>query len=108
MQGYPEFCLHQQLPESPYFLTDLFTFLGKQQINSVWVEAGATLAGKLIEAGVVDELIVYIAPKLLGDQAKGLCHLPNLHHLADAPLWKLAEMTQIGEDIKLVYRQSEL
>lgn len=108
MQGYPEFCQQQQLPKSPYFLTDLFTFLGKQQINSVWVEAGATLAGKLIEAGVVDELIVYIAPKLLGDQAKGLCHLPNLHHLADAPLWKLAEMTQIGEDIKLVYRQSEL
>ncbi|MFC0309799.1 bifunctional diaminohydroxyphosphoribosylaminopyrimidine deaminase/5-amino-6-(5-phosphoribosylamino)uracil reductase RibD [Gallibacterium trehalosifermentans] len=108
MQDYPAFCQQQVLPESPYFFTDLLTFLGKQQINSVWVEAGATLAGKLIEAQLVDELIIYIAPKLLGDQARGLCHLPNLHHLADAPLWQLVEMTQIGEDIKLVYRQPSL
>ncbi len=45
----------------------LMMLLGKQQINSVWVEAGATLAGRaLLQAGLVDELIVYIAPKLLG------------------------------------------
>ncbi len=44
----------------------LMMLLGKQQINSVWVEAGATLAGALLQAGLVDELIVYIAPKLLG------------------------------------------
>lgn len=108
MQNFPDFCQQQMIAESPYFFTDLFNFLGRQQINSVWVEAGATLAGKLIEAELVDELIVYIAPKLLGDQARGLCHLPQLQHLADAPLWQLAETQQIGEDIKLVYRKPSL
>ncbi|MDU2399032.1 MAG: bifunctional diaminohydroxyphosphoribosylaminopyrimidine deaminase/5-amino-6-(5-phosphoribosylamino)uracil reductase RibD, partial [Klebsiella sp.] len=54
----------------------LMMLLGKQQVNSVWVEAGATLAGALLQAGLVDELIVYIAPKLLGNAARGLCALP--------------------------------
>ena len=105
MADYPDFCQQQILPESPYFFTDLLNFLGQKQINSVWVEAGATLAGKLIEADLVDELIVYIAPKLLGDQAKGLCHLPQLQHLADAPQWQVVAMEQIGADIKLIYRK---
>ncbi len=60
--------------------------LGKQQINSVWVEAGATLAGALLQAGPVDELIVYIAPKLLGNAARGLCALPGLEELSRAPI----------------------
>ncbi len=60
--------------------------LGKQQINSVWVEAGATLAGALLQAGLVDELIVYIAPKLLGNAARGLCALPGLEELSQAPI----------------------
>lgn len=52
--------------------------LGRQQINSIWVEAGPGLAGALLQAGLVDELIVYVAPKLLGTQARGLCELPGL------------------------------
>jgi diaminohydroxyphosphoribosylaminopyrimidine deaminase/5-amino-6-(5-phosphoribosylamino)uracil reductase len=62
----------------------LMMLLGKQQVNSIWVEAGPTLAGALLQAGLVDELIVYIAPKLLGN-ARGLCVLPGLEKLADAP-----------------------
>lgn len=58
-------------------LVSLMMLLGKQQINHVWVEAGAQLAGALLTAGVVDELIVYLAPKLLGDGARGLCALPG-------------------------------
>ncbi len=60
--------------------------LGKQQINSVWVEAGATLAGALLQAGLVDELIVYIAPKLLGNAARGLCALPGLERAEPGPI----------------------
>lgn len=66
-------------------LVVLMMQLGKQQINSIWVEAGPTLAGALLQAGLVDELIVYIAPKLLGSDARGLCSLPWLEKLADAP-----------------------
>lgn len=60
--------------------------LGKQQVNSIWVEAGPTLAGALLQAGLVDELIVYIAPKLLGSDARGLCALPGLEKLSQAPI----------------------
>ncbi|MGL6021435.1 MAG: bifunctional diaminohydroxyphosphoribosylaminopyrimidine deaminase/5-amino-6-(5-phosphoribosylamino)uracil reductase RibD [Gibbsiella quercinecans] len=75
--------------------------LAQSQINSVWVEAGAHLAGALLQAGLVDELIVYIAPKLLGDNGRGLCHLPGLQALADAPELVFSEVRQIGPDLRL-------
>ena len=84
-------------------LQSLMAELGKRQINTLWVEAGATLAGALIAENLVDELIIYMAPKLLGDQARDLCHLPNLTQLADAPLWQLQSCEPIGDDLKLIY-----
>ncbi|BEH73179.1 Riboflavin biosynthesis protein RibD [Edwardsiella tarda] len=78
--------------------------LGKRQINSVWVEAGPRLAGALLQAGVVDELIVYLAPKLLGDAARGLCHLPGLERLGDAPSLAFSEVTRVGDDLRLTLR----
>ena len=84
-------------------LQALMAELGKRQINTLWVEAGATLAGALISENLVDELIIYMAPKLLGDQARDLCHLPNLTQLADAPLWQLQSCEPIGDDLKLIY-----
>ena len=84
-------------------LQALMAELGKRQINTLWVEAGATLAGALITENLVDELIIYMAPKLLGDQARDLCHLPNLTQLADAPLWQLQSCETVGDDLKLIY-----
>ena len=84
-------------------LQALMLALGKRQINTLWVEAGATLAGALIAENLVDELIIYMAPKLLGDQARDLCHLPNLTQLADAPLWQLQSCEPVGDDLKLIY-----
>ncbi len=75
--------------------------LGKQQINSLWVEAGPTFAGALLQAGLVDELIVYVAPKLLGSNARGLCVLPGLEKLADAPQFSFSEIRQVGPDLCL-------
>ncbi|SEQ50578.1 bifunctional diaminohydroxyphosphoribosylaminopyrimidine deaminase/5-amino-6-(5-phosphoribosylamino)uracil reductase RibD [Basfia succiniciproducens] len=94
-------CLTPEKEQS--LLQALMIELGKRQINSVWVEAGAKLAGALIEQNLVDELVLYIAPKLLGDEAKGLCHLPHLTKLADAPLWRLQSMEKVGDDIKMIY-----
>ena len=82
-------------------LVVLMMLLGKQQINSIWVEAGSTLAGALLEAGLVDELIVYIAPKLLGSDARGLCALPGLEKLVQAPHFKFNEIRHVGPDICL-------
>lgn len=82
-------------------LVSLMMLLGRRQINTVWVEAGAKLAGALLTAGVVDELIIYMAPKLLGDNARGLCHLPGIAHLADAPAFTFSDSRQVGPDIRL-------
>ncbi|MCX2962023.1 bifunctional diaminohydroxyphosphoribosylaminopyrimidine deaminase/5-amino-6-(5-phosphoribosylamino)uracil reductase RibD [Rodentibacter caecimuris] len=102
LAGFPEFCEQIVLPQDN-LLSELMVELGKRQINSLWVEAGKNLAGSLIEQKLVDELILYIAPKLLGEQARGLCNLPHLTQLAEAPLWQLNEFQQIGDDIKLTY-----
>ena len=102
MSVFPDFCEQMLLPEN-YDFDLLMTELGKRQVNSVWVEAGANLAGSLIEQHAVDELIIYVAPKLLGDKARGLCQLPHLEKLADAPLWQLQECERIGDDLKLSY-----
>lgn len=75
--------------------------LGQRQINSVWVEAGATLAGALLQAGLVDELILYVAPKLLGNDARGLCQLAGLTALADAPVFAFSDIRQVGSDVRL-------
>ncbi len=82
-------------------LVVLMMQLGRQQVNSIWVEAGPTLAGALLQAGLVDELIVYVAPKLLGNDARGLFVLPGLEKLADAPQLKFSEIRPIGPDICL-------
>nr|WP_077065003.1 bifunctional diaminohydroxyphosphoribosylaminopyrimidine deaminase/5-amino-6-(5-phosphoribosylamino)uracil reductase RibD [Mannheimia massilioguelmaensis] len=102
---YPEYCHSLELQPEPNqtMLQALMMALGKQQINSIWVEAGAELAGSLIAENLVDELIIYMAPKLLGDQARGLCHLPALTKLVDAPLWKLQSIEKLGDDVKMIY-----
>ena len=105
LTGFPVFTDYLQLDrnQGETRLQALMAELGKRQINTLWVEAGATLAGALIAENLVDELIIYMAPKLLGDQARDLCHLPNLTQLADAPLWQLQSCEPIGDDLKLIY-----
>lgn len=82
-------------------LVVLMMQLGRRQINTIWTEAGATLSGALIQAGLVDELILYMAPKLLGDKAMGLCKLPGLEQLSQAPQFILQDVQQIGKDLRL-------
>ncbi|PXW49023.1 diaminohydroxyphosphoribosylaminopyrimidine deaminase [Erwinia sp. AG740] len=85
-------------------LVALMMTLGKRQINTVWVEAGAHLAGALLQAGVVDELIVYLAPTLLGDAARSLCVLPGVEQLSQAPLFDMTDVRQIGPDVRLTLK----
>jgi len=71
--------------------------------NEVLFECGANLAASLIEQALVDELIVYIAPKLMGQSARPLAAL-NIEKMADSINLKLLSVKQVGEDIRLVYR----
>ena len=72
--------------------------------NEVLVEAGATLAGALIERGLVDELLLYVAPVLLGPQARPLLDLPLLSHMSERVEMQLLETQQFGSDVRLRYR----
>jgi diaminohydroxyphosphoribosylaminopyrimidine deaminase / 5-amino-6-(5-phosphoribosylamino)uracil reductase len=78
--------------------------LGELELNEVLVEAGATLAGELVREGLADELLVYVAPLLLGPAGRALLALPALHALAEAPAFTLVETQQVGEDLRLRLR----
>ncbi len=78
--------------------------LGEAQMNEVHVEAGPTLAGELIRAGLVDELMIYAAPVLLGPQARPLAELPRLEALAEAPRFEIVESAAVGTDLRIRLR----
>ncbi|MDR0217924.1 MAG: bifunctional diaminohydroxyphosphoribosylaminopyrimidine deaminase/5-amino-6-(5-phosphoribosylamino)uracil reductase RibD [Enterobacteriaceae bacterium] len=78
--------------------------LGKRQINSIWAECGPQLAGALLSLGLVDEVILYIAPKVLGKSARGLFDIPELQKLSDAPEFTLIDVKQVGPDVRLRLR----
>jgi diaminohydroxyphosphoribosylaminopyrimidine deaminase/5-amino-6-(5-phosphoribosylamino)uracil reductase len=80
--------------------------LGGLQCNDVLVEAGSTLAGRLIELGLVDELVIYVAPVLLGPQARPMAQLPQIERLADRVQFTLHTHVALGGDVKLVLRPS--
>lgn len=84
-------------------LPTLMSVLGQQQVNEVHVEAGAKLGGALIEAACVDELLLYLAPKLLGHGA-GMFRLPQLQKIDQARELQLHEVTQVGNAIRVLAR----
>lgn len=93
--------------DSKLDLVMLMMQLAKRNVNSLWVEAGAELAGALLQAGLVDELIVYMAPKLLGESGRPLCLLPDLQNLRDAPEFVINDVRQIGPDLRLRLKQRQ-
>jgi diaminohydroxyphosphoribosylaminopyrimidine deaminase/5-amino-6-(5-phosphoribosylamino)uracil reductase len=78
--------------------------LGELEVNELQVEAGATLAGQLLRQRLTDELLLYVAPKLLGPHARPLVNLPPLQTLEEAPGFALVETQQIGTDVRLRLR----
>jgi len=85
-------------------LSRVFARLAELQINEVLVEAGPRLSGALLTAGLVDEWLVYVAPKLLGKDARPLAALPRLTRLKDAPEFELRDSTVLGNDVRLRLR----
>jgi len=84
-------------------LPALLAELGSQGINELHVEAGPTLSGAFLDAGVVDELLIYQAPMLIGT-GRPIAALSPLTHLADARRWRLIEATPIDQDLRLRLR----
>lgn len=70
-------------------------------INHLWVEAGATLASSLIKANLVDELIVYLAPKLMGSDGRGLIGALGLTEMAQVIDLTITDVRMVGMDIRI-------
>ncbi|MDR2710375.1 MAG: dihydrofolate reductase family protein, partial [Burkholderiales bacterium] len=83
-------------------LRALMAMLAKAEVNELHVEAGARLNGALLEAGLIDELLVYLAPRLLGQQALPMfdlaAPLDELDAYAD---FSFAEAARVGDDVRL-------
>jgi diaminohydroxyphosphoribosylaminopyrimidine deaminase/5-amino-6-(5-phosphoribosylamino)uracil reductase len=82
-------------------LSDMLGALASRGVNELLIESGATLAGNALQAGLVDELIVYMAPNLMGDAARGLVRLPGLGHLAERVELRFRDVRRVGEDLRL-------
>jgi diaminohydroxyphosphoribosylaminopyrimidine deaminase/5-amino-6-(5-phosphoribosylamino)uracil reductase len=78
--------------------------LAERGFNEVMVETGAKLNGSLLRAGIVDEIVLYLAPRILGDSAQGLFALPELTRLQDAPTVRIEEVRNVGSDLRLILR----
>jgi len=86
-------------------LAAVITELGRRQLNEIHIEAGAKLGGALIQAACVDELLLYLAPSLLGD-GRNMFALPALDDLSGKYALRLHQVKQIGEDLRILARFS--
>jgi len=85
-------------------LKDLMEELARRGINEVHAEAGFKLNGSLMREGLVDELLLYLAPCLIGHDASGLFNLPELASLDGKRALNIRDVRQIGADIRILAR----
>ncbi len=83
-------------------LDAVLALLAAREVNEVQVETGATLAGALLKAGLVDELLLYVAPVLLGERARPLFDGLRIDAMADRLQLRTVETRRVGDDLRLL------
>ncbi len=83
-------------------LNALLNALAQREHSEVLFECGATLAGAILNAGLVDELILYVAPRFIGASGRSLLNLPEVDRMCDLAELTINDVTQIGPDIRLI------
>jgi diaminohydroxyphosphoribosylaminopyrimidine deaminase/5-amino-6-(5-phosphoribosylamino)uracil reductase len=94
----------ERLADSPLDLERVLARLGELEMNEVLVEAGPTLAGEFVRSALADELLLYVAPMLLGPQARALVELPELKNLDAALRFTMLDASPLGGDLRLRLR----
>jgi len=89
-------------------LKEAMQYLASREINEVHVEVGSQLCGALLSAGVVDEMIIYMAPHIMGDGAKGLLHLPELKAMKQRIDLEIRDIRPIGKDWRITVVPAEI
>ncbi len=92
----------EQWPLPTGSIDELMTALSQSDLNHVFVEAGATFGGALLAAGVVDEIIVYLAPKLMGGDSRSLIGALNLSSMQSVIDLNISDMRMVGDDIRII------
>ena len=97
---------HQAVPavDGRLDLGVVLAVLGARGINEVQLEAGATLAGAFLSAGLVDELLLYVAPVLLGERARPLFHGLQIDAMAQRLHLRQVDCRNVGEDLRVLLR----
>jgi diaminohydroxyphosphoribosylaminopyrimidine deaminase / 5-amino-6-(5-phosphoribosylamino)uracil reductase len=98
--------LHMPGSDGKVDLVALMRELALRELNEVLVESGNRLNGALLQAGVVDELIVYLAPHLLGDTARGMFDLGTLSALDQQRALTISDVRRVGPDLRIVARMA--
>ena len=78
--------------------------LGRREVNDVLVEAGPALAGNLLTNDLVDELVIYQAPHIMGSETMGMFETPTWTELSHRRLLEITETRQVGPDTRITAR----
>ena len=93
--------LYQPGQQDSIDLHGLMAYLADREINEVLLETGATLSGSMLQAGLVDELIVYMAPHLMGNKARGLFNLSGIDTMGDRISLEITDIRAFGSDWRI-------
>ena len=85
-------------------LVALMVHLAQREINEVLVEAGPTLSGAMLQANLVDEVLIYLAPKVIGSDGIGMFSLHGLDKLTDCVELDVTDLRQFGDDVRIQLR----
>ena len=105
-EAWPDSVQQWKIPTQPNSnqldLVALLSRLADYGINHIWVEAGASLAGALLQQQLVDSLILYQAPKLMGSDSRGLIDITGLTSMTQTPLLTITDVGLVGDDIRII------
>ncbi len=82
-------------------LREAMSALAAWEVNECHLEVGSTLAGAFLAAGLVDELLIYLAPHLMGDAGRGLATIPGLLTMADRIALEISDIRRVGDDWRI-------
>lgn len=93
--------LHLADPQGRVCLESLLRALAVRGINEVLVEAGEGLNGALLQSGLIDEYLIYLAPVLMGSAAKGMFAMPSLTEMSQRKALRILDTQMVGPDLRI-------
>ena len=88
-------------------LNAVMDYLTELQVNEVLLETGATLSGAMLRQGLIDEMVFYMAPHLMGNQARGLFHLPGLEEMSQRIQLDIMDIRAVGADWRITAKPKQ-